>query len=137
MKKISFVTICSLVFVTLLFTFVLMPERTIAAGEKIVFASNQDGNFEIYTMNSDGTDLTRLTFNPAIDSYPAWSPGGRKIAFASYRDGNYEIYVMNSNGTDVVRLTNNTASDISRRGLQMAKRSHLSQIGMVMMRSIS
>lgn len=44
---------------------------------------------------------------------------------------------MNSDGTDVVRLTNNTASDISRRGLQMAKRSHLSQIGMVMMRSIS
>ncbi len=47
----------------------------------IAFHSNRDGNSEIYVMNADGTNPTRLTDNPAEDILPAWSPDGRKIAF--------------------------------------------------------
>ena len=36
---------------------------------KIVFHSNRDGNWEIYTMNSHGTNQTRLTFNEVGDGY--------------------------------------------------------------------
>lgn len=43
-------------------------------GNKIVFASNQDGNFEIHVIDSDGSNERRLTFNPADDFHPAWSP---------------------------------------------------------------
>ena len=57
-----------------------------AAG-KIAFVSSRDGNPEIYTINTDGTELTRLTNDPAVDEEPAWSPDGR-IAFVSERSGN-------------------------------------------------
>jgi dipeptidyl aminopeptidase/acylaminoacyl peptidase len=55
---------------------------------------------EIYVMNSDGTNQTRLTNNSATDYEPTFSPDGSKIAFTSNRDGNDEIYVMNSDGTN-------------------------------------
>ena len=54
---------------------------------------------------------TRLTFDDAFDSSPAWSPDGRRIAFESERDGNDEIYVMNADGSGVARLTVNDAID--------------------------
>ncbi|MBI1929652.1 PD40 domain-containing protein [Candidatus Poribacteria bacterium] len=81
------------------------------ANTKIAFASDRNGNWEIYTMNTDGTNQTRLTNNPAVDYTPSWSPDGTKIAFASDRDGNEEIYIMNAGGTNQIRLTNNPARD--------------------------
>jgi Tol biopolymer transport system component len=48
---------------------------------KIAFASERDGDFEIYLMNADGSDPTRLTTNPADDREPAWSPDASEIAF--------------------------------------------------------
>ena len=45
----------------------------VAAG-RIAFESYRDGNTEIYVMNADGSNQTRLTNNPALDSGPAWSP---------------------------------------------------------------
>lgn len=81
------------------------------ANTKIAFYSNRDGNNEIYVMNVDGTNQTRLTNNLADDANPAWSPDGSKIAFVSNRDGNYEIYVMNPDGTNQTRITNNNAND--------------------------
>lgn len=79
---------------------------------KIAFASDQNGNFEIFVMNADGSGQINLTNNSAIDSQPSWSPDGRRIAFASTRDGsNYEIYVMNADGNNPIRLTNNSLSN--------------------------
>jgi Tol biopolymer transport system component len=72
---------------------------------KIVFQSNRDGNFEIYSMNDDGSNLQRLTNSPAYDISPSWSPDGSQVLFASDRDGNWEIYVMGESGADVKRLT--------------------------------
>jgi Tol biopolymer transport system component len=43
-------------------------------GGKIAFASNRDGNFEIYAMNADGTNQTRLTNDPGVDQQPRWRP---------------------------------------------------------------
>src|SRR5205823_1094199 len=74
---------------------------------KIAFASDRSDNFEIYVMNGDGSELTRLTDNPATDVSPSWSPDGTKIAFVSSRDGNPEIYVMSADGSGQTRLTNN------------------------------
>lgn len=84
------------------------PEHSFS---QIAFSSNRDGNYEIYVMNPDGTNQTRLTNNIADDVLPTWSPDGSKIYFASNRDGTYEIYVMNANGTNQTRLTDNSASD--------------------------
>ena len=80
-------------------------------GTRIVFYSDRDGNYEIYTMNQDGSDQMRLTDNPAEDRQPSWSPSGRKILFISERNGNPEIYIMNADGSNQTRLTENPAGD--------------------------
>ena len=80
---------------------------------KIAFISSRDGNNEIYIMDGDGSNQTRLTNNPADENAPAWSPDGSKIAFASSRDGNYEIYAMDADASNVVRLTNNLDIDFT------------------------
>jgi hypothetical protein len=41
------------------------------ANGQIAFASERDGNFELYRMNADGSDQTRLTNNPADDREPS------------------------------------------------------------------
>lgn len=80
---------------------------------KIAFATDRDGNYEIYAMDADGGGQTRLTENIAEDHSPAWSPDGNRIAFVSNRDGNSEIYVMSADGTAQARLTSNTADDLA------------------------
>ncbi|HJR07347.1 MAG TPA: Calx-beta domain-containing protein [Pyrinomonadaceae bacterium] len=85
---------------------------------KIAFASERDGNYEIYTINPDGGGVARLTTNTASDREPTWSPDGTKLAFVSNRDGNAEIYVMTATGDASgfnlpTRLTNNTADDLN------------------------
>jgi hypothetical protein len=39
---------------------------------QIAFSSNRDGNFEIYTMSEDGSDVTRLTEDDEDDREPDW-----------------------------------------------------------------
>lgn len=79
---------------------------------RIAFASDRDGNFEIYIVSADGGGLTRLTDNAADDLSPVWSADGNRLAFVSYRDGNAEIYAMNSDGSGLARLTDNPADDL-------------------------
>jgi Tol biopolymer transport system component len=84
---------------------------------KIAFASERDGNYEIYVMNPNGGGQARLTTNPAVDREPAWSPDGTRIAFASDRGGaGTDIYVVSlatpdTPFTPAARLTNNAADD--------------------------
>jgi Tol biopolymer transport system component len=87
------------------------PTLAIAA-PKIVFGSVRNGgNHDVFSMDLDGTNQTRLTTNPAYDDQPKWSPDSSKIAFISDRDGNFEIYTMNADGGAQTRITNNLAAD--------------------------
>jgi Tol biopolymer transport system component len=89
------------------------PASAVAPGtnDRIVFMTDRDGDMEIYSADSDGTDETRLTFNAEYDGDPAWSPDGSKIAFVSNREGSHDIYVMNADGTNLNRLTDSAAWD--------------------------
>ncbi|MEW5826238.1 MAG: DUF5050 domain-containing protein [Candidatus Bipolaricaulota bacterium] len=77
----------------------------------VILASPPDLGREIYAMDADGDNVTRLSNSPEDDLYPMWSPVGSKIVFQSSRDGNPEIYVMNGDGSGQVRLTDHVAQD--------------------------
>jgi len=66
---------------------------------RIAFVSRRDGDIEIYTMNSHGSDVRRLTEHPGADIAPAWSPDGSEIVFArGYGGDATEIWVMDTAG---------------------------------------
>jgi len=77
----------------------------------IAFTSKQNGNLDIYTVRSDGSEQANLTDNPANDYSPTWSPDGTRLAFVSNRDTNDNIYVMNADGSNLTRLTDDPGSD--------------------------
>ncbi len=43
-------------------------------GGKVVFASDRDGDYDLYVMDADGTDVRQLTNHPGADSSPDWRP---------------------------------------------------------------
>jgi Tol biopolymer transport system component len=74
-------------------------------GSKLLYSSNQQGDFEIWLADKDGSNPINLTRNPARDVYGVWSPDGMTIAFASNREGQDAIYLMKTDGSNVRRLT--------------------------------
>lgn len=63
-------------------------------GTKIVFASDRNGNFDLFVIHADGTGLAQKTTHSGNDFDPFWLPGG-EIAFVSDRDGDLQIYKLN------------------------------------------
>jgi TolB protein len=81
------------------------PEWSTVNPGLLAFTSSRDGNAEIYTCQSNGNGIRRLTNHLRIDSSPTWSPDGKLLAFTSDRTGAPKIYTMNSDGTNPRRLT--------------------------------
>ena len=82
---------------------------------KILFTSARDGNYEVYTMNPDGSEQVNLTQHRANDMRAVWSPTGEQILFVSDRDGNRffegrDLYLMNPDGSNVRRVFKRKAS---------------------------
>jgi TolB protein len=78
-------------------------------GDRIAIMSTgreSSGNWEIWTIDRNGGNATRLTNNPAADGLPTWSPDGRSIAFVSNREGVWAIWAMNSDGSNQRKLFN-------------------------------
>jgi TolB protein len=67
--------------------------------------------FDIYTANSDGSGLRRLTSYGVYTAEATVSPDGRTIVFTSLKDGDLDIYTMNADGTNVRRLTTTPGYD--------------------------
>ena len=67
-------------------------------GRRIAFATDRDGNREIYVMQADGSGQTNLTNRPYYDDSPVWSPDGKEFAFDSSRDGHREICFIGVEG---------------------------------------
>jgi len=83
------------------------PAEVKAAGtQSIVFASDRDGSYQLYSMSEDGGNLRRLTRSNATEKSPRWSPDGSKIAFISDRDGPPRIGIINADGTGLQILKN-------------------------------
>ena len=80
-------------------------------GEKFVVST--DRNDGIYIMNVDGSGLTRMTDDQAINA--SWTPDGTGIIFNSNISGNHEIYILeisvNMLPGGIIQLTNNGVDD--------------------------
>lgn len=90
------------------------PVNVASAGPgdtQIAFASDRDGDFEIFVMDGDGMNPRQLTFNTATDDMPAWSMDGRRLAWESDEAGTFDIYVMNADGSDPRRISDSNAND--------------------------
>ncbi|MGH7505277.1 MAG: TolB family protein, partial [Longimicrobiales bacterium] len=100
------------------------------AGDRIIYASTHAGNpacppppdysrgyvwalyeYDLFTADPDGANLTRLTETPGYDAEATVSRDGSRIVFTSVRDGDLEIYTMDADGGNFTRVTNEPGYD--------------------------
>lgn len=81
------------------------------ASERIAFVSDRSGNYDIWTMNTDGSDLMQLTNDEANDRMPIWSPDAKEILLLSDKVGDtYQIFETAWNGEYSHRITTSTGT---------------------------
>jgi TolB protein len=73
-------------------------------GNHIAFVSDRGGSPQIYTMQRDGSDIRRISFEGSYNTSPNWSPRGDKIVFSGRRNTN-QIFIVNPDGTGLTQLT--------------------------------
>lgn len=77
-------------------------------GQHIVYASNEDGSMNLYTMRSDGSDVTQITHTTGCyNGGPFFSPDNTKIIFRADRDkpDYHQIYVIDADGKNERQIT--------------------------------
>jgi TolB protein len=62
-------------------------------GKRIAFASDKNGNLDIWILSLEDWKLEQITHDTSLDASPAWSPEGDKLAFISTRSGRMEIWI--------------------------------------------
>jgi dipeptidyl aminopeptidase/acylaminoacyl peptidase len=74
-------------------------------GQRLAFTRRQHDHWEVYVVDADGRNLSRLTDTPerpdrqpGNSAAPAWSPDGKFLAFMTDRTGTWEIWVMRAGG---------------------------------------
>jgi tricorn protease len=70
-------------------------------GKRLAFVSNRTGNGDIYVLNLETNDLSRITFDDSLDNLDAWSRDGRWLYFSSTsRDvfGMNDVYRVSASG---------------------------------------
>ena len=82
-------------------------------GMRIIFSSNRSGNYDIWVMDSDGSNKTQLTSSLVDELYPAWNYAGDTIAFTRWNSsasqgwGGYQLWIMNADGSNQQKLNIN------------------------------
>jgi len=75
----------------------------LSPNDKAVAAETTDlnsQNTDIWTYDLENHGAKRLTFDPALDSLPIWSPDGNRMVFASNRDLEFDLYMKDANGAE-------------------------------------
>jgi Tol biopolymer transport system component len=96
-------------------------------GSRIMFCSNaidrgkRVDNWDVFVMGADGSNVRRLTRDPAQDYPGAGSPDGKHIVFASNRSGNFDLYLVDADGTNLRRITNDPGGEAANAWLPNGK----------------
>jgi TolB protein len=88
--------------------------------QRIAFSSRKNGSKDIYTVNGESANVSRLTYTFIDAQYPDWSPDGKQIAFTETIDLVTGIFVMKADGTSMDILTKGLTPDWSPDGNQIA-----------------
>ncbi|HSM05394.1 MAG TPA: hypothetical protein VK858_12315, partial [Longimicrobiales bacterium] len=114
---------------TIDFVFACAPGRgfsLVDSRQKLSFVGETDGQLDIWTMDLDGSNQTKVTSDEADEFYSSWMNGGpattatgpdrqaaqgSRLVFDSDRSGFWQLYSINEDGSDVVRLTDYEADD--------------------------
>lgn len=67
-------------------------------GKSILFCYNEEGNFDIWKLDLNSGNATRLTKSPYDELFPCWSPNGEFIAFNSNSSGTTQIWMGRPGG---------------------------------------
>jgi TolB protein len=78
-----------------------------------VFESDLSGNWDLWIMNADGSNLHQLTHDPSAERFAAWSPGGKKIVFSINRSGNWDLWDINPDGSHPEQLTSEPRDELA------------------------
>ncbi len=81
------------------------------ARNKIAFHSNLDGDYEIFTVNPDGTELTQITLNNAHDGVFSWISNGQGFVVYSEIEGLGQLFTMDYKGESIINISNNSHFD--------------------------
>jgi len=73
----------------------LSPDEKRVALQRV---DNEKGTYDIWLIEITRGTPSRLTFDPASDVYPIWSPDGNRIVFASNKEGTANLYQKLSSG---------------------------------------
>jgi len=78
---------------------------------KVLFESGSVGSEDIFFMDFDGANKTRISDYGIRKRTPCISKDGKYISFAGFEEKTSSIYIMNTDGSSVVRLTSNPGFD--------------------------
>jgi TolB protein len=80
-------------------------------GEKLAFASDRNGYWDLYLLDLQTGDVTQLTDTPEYEGAPTWSPDGTFLAYEAYRNDNLEVVIgpADDPANGAVRLTSSSA----------------------------
>lgn len=98
MVKYSKILLLLVAFITILNSDELKSKQS---SKKIIFLSNRDGNYQIYAMDKDGTNVKRITKSPEVKYSPRVSPDGKKVVFTN-EDNQLKICDINGNNEIVL-----------------------------------
>jgi len=73
---------------------------------KLIYCSKAGGNFDLWTMNADGTNQKQLSANQGMSFHPQMTPDGRFIVFDLHRGGNQNLWKMDADGSNLKQITN-------------------------------
>jgi serine/threonine protein kinase/Tol biopolymer transport system component len=82
----------------------LLPTGVSPDGAWIALHNQGDRQEDLFVMRRDGTDLRRVTDDPARDRVPRWTPDGKALTFYSNRDGHYSIWWIRPDGSGRMKL---------------------------------
>jgi TolB protein len=82
--------------------------------DALAFASNRDGNWELYILDLQNNEVRQLTDTEGYEGKPTWSPDGLWLAYEAYYSDNLDIWILPIDGSQPpIQLTNHSAPDIS------------------------